>query len=94
VKINQAASIADLGVLARRRLPRMVFDYIDGAAGEEVTARRNATAFERFELLPEVLVDVSKRDLQTTVFGQRPNPSAVPSGDREALPSTTLSPAM
>lgn len=66
-----AASIDDLRTLARRRLPRMVFDYIDGAAGDEATARRNRSAFEGYLLPQEVLVDLSNRDTGTTVFGSR-----------------------
>ncbi|BDB28812.1 alpha-hydroxy-acid oxidizing protein (plasmid) [Cupriavidus sp. P-10] len=66
-----AASIDDLRALARRRLPRMVFDYIDGAAGDEATARRNRSAFEHYLLPQEVLVDLSSRDTGTTVFGSR-----------------------
>ena len=52
-----------------RRLPRAVFDYADGAAEDEVTARRNEAAFEDYELLPRVLRDVSSVDLSTTVLG-------------------------
>src|SRR5258706_5174931 len=66
-----AASIDDLRALAARRLPRMVFDYIDGAAGDEATARRNRSGFDRFLLQPEILVDLSDRRLDTELFGQR-----------------------
>ena len=48
----------------------MVFDYIDGAAGDESTARRNRSVFEQFHLVPDVLVDVSQRSLQCELFGQ------------------------
>ncbi|NML30003.1 alpha-hydroxy acid oxidase [Paraburkholderia antibiotica] len=68
-KLRRAASIGDLRELARRRLPRMVFDYIDGAAGEEDTARRNQAAFQRVLLKPEVLIDVSTRSTATRLFG-------------------------
>src|ERR1700754_2383280 len=57
--------------IARRRLPRMVFDYIDGAAGGEVTARANLAARERRCFDPRVLTDVSERDCATTVLGER-----------------------
>ena len=61
--------------LARRRLPWMVFDYIDGAAGAEVGAARNRAALDAMTLRPRVLRDVSKRSLTTELFGkpaQRP----------------------
>ena len=73
--LARAASIDDLRTLAQRRLPRMVFDYIDGAAGEESTARRNRSGFQRFQLRPEILIDLSKRSLATSVLGQ---PLAMP----------------
>lgn len=68
-------SIADLREAARRRLPRMVFDYIDGGADDEVTLRRNAGRFSEHSLLWNVLCDVKTIDLQTEVFGQ---PSKAP----------------
>lgn len=54
---------------ARRRLPRLFFDYIDGAAGDEVTSRRNCEAFERIMLQPRALRDVSERNLGTRFLG-------------------------
>lgn len=63
-------SIADLRGAARRRLPRMVFDYIDGGADDEVTLRRNAGRFSEHSLLWNVLCDVKTIDLRTEVFGQ------------------------
>lgn len=64
-------NIEDLRRRARRRLPRAVFDFIDGAAEDEVTLRRNREAFERLTFRPRVLVDVSRIDQSTTIFGQR-----------------------
>ncbi|MEP3347652.1 MAG: alpha-hydroxy acid oxidase [Litoreibacter sp.] len=61
--------------LAKRRLPWMVFDYIDGSAGGEAGARRNRAAFEALTLEPRILRDVSSRNLSADVFGttaQRP----------------------
>ena len=46
--------------MAKRTVPQPIFDYVDGAAWDEVTVRRNRTGFERFELLPRMLVDVSR----------------------------------
>ena len=64
-------NIDDLRERARRRLPKAVFDYIDGAAEDEVTLRRNREGFERITFRPRVLVDTSTRDQSTTVLGQR-----------------------
>jgi L-lactate dehydrogenase (cytochrome) len=64
-------TIEDLRRRARRRLPRAVFDYIDGAAEDELTARRNRDYFQRLIVDPRVLVDVSTIDQTVTVFGQR-----------------------
>lgn len=68
-RLQRAASIGDLRELARRRVARMVFDYIDGAAGEERTASRNREALDELRLMPEVLVDVSDRSLSCRLFG-------------------------
>jgi len=64
-------TIEDLRRRARRRLPRAVFDYIDGGAEEEVTLRANRQAFERVQFRPRALVDCGTPDLSTTVLGQR-----------------------
>ena len=62
-------SIADLRRAAKRRLPKAVFDYMDGAAEDEVTRYRNQADFGRYELLPRFLVDVGNVDLSTRVLG-------------------------
>ena len=62
-------SIADLRRAAKRRLPRAVFDYMDGAAEDEVTLYRNQADFGRYELQPRFLVDVENVDLSTRVLG-------------------------
>jgi L-lactate dehydrogenase (cytochrome) len=64
------ASIADLRRMAQRRLPRFVFDFIDGGAGDEGTLAANRADFQRWTLMPRVLVDVSGRSLKTTVLGE------------------------
>ena len=58
-RLRRAASIADLRTIARRRTPRAVFDYIDGAADGELSLRRARRAFARVEFTPTVLRDVS-----------------------------------
>jgi L-lactate dehydrogenase (cytochrome) len=62
-------SIDDLRERARRRLPRTAFGAIDGGGGDEITLRRNRTAFDDLLLRPRALRDVSTRDLSTTVLG-------------------------
>lgn len=62
---------ADARRLARRKLPWMIFDYIDGAAGEEHGADLNRAALRDIRLRPRCLVDVSRRDLSVEVFGER-----------------------
>jgi len=69
--LARAVNIEDLRVLARRRLPRAIFDFFDGGAEDEVTLRENRAAFERVRLLPRVLVDVSKVDTALELFGKR-----------------------
>lgn len=63
-------SSADARRIARRRLPWMVFDYIDGAAGLEVGAARNRAALDALELRPRILRNVSNRSLAVPLFGQ------------------------
>jgi isopentenyl diphosphate isomerase/L-lactate dehydrogenase-like FMN-dependent dehydrogenase len=64
------ASIADVRLRARRSIPRFAFDYVDGAAGDERTARRNEAAFDDWVLRPSYLRDVSRRDQRVTLFGR------------------------
>jgi L-lactate dehydrogenase (cytochrome) len=65
------ATVLDYRELARRRLPRQLFDYVDGGAYEEVTMRANVTDLERVLLRQRVMRDVSTRDHATEVLGQR-----------------------
>lgn len=67
------ANIENLRHAARRRLPRMVFDHLDGAALDEQTMRENRAGFSRLLLKQRVLVDVSKVDIDLEVFGRRIN---------------------
>jgi len=61
----------DFRSLAKRRLPGPIFNYIDGAADDETTYRRNTEAFERCDLVPNVLRGVANVDLSVTVMGQK-----------------------
>ena len=72
-RLRAAASVDDLRLIARRRLPRGVFDYVDGGAGAEVSLRGNIAAFDRVEFVPRVLNDVAAVDATTTLLG-RPLP--------------------
>ena len=69
MKLEQALNVRDMRALARRRLPRMIFDLIDGGAEDEVTMRANEAAFSQIEFRPRTLVDVSQRSLATSVVG-------------------------
>ena len=70
-KLAAAATIPDLRRLARRRAPRSVFDYVDGAAETETSLRRAREAFRRTEFRPHVLRDVAQVDLSRAILGQR-----------------------
>ena len=65
----RSGTVAEMRDAARRALPRVMFDFADGAAADEVTARRNQADFAELELVPRVLVDVSAIELGTTVLG-------------------------
>lgn len=64
------ATASDYRELARRRLPRHLFDYLDGAAYEEITAQENQQAFRRLRLRQRVMRDVSQLNFATRVLGQ------------------------
>ncbi|HXF66504.1 MAG TPA: alpha-hydroxy acid oxidase [Burkholderiales bacterium] len=66
-----AYDIADLRELARRRLPRGVFEFFDRGNGDEVALANNRAAFERVKFSPRVLVDTSRRSQAVTLFGER-----------------------
>jgi L-lactate dehydrogenase (cytochrome) len=69
VESPRVVSIADLRLLARRRLPRVVFDYLDGGAEGEFTLRDNCNAFEDVTFRPRHAVAVPTCDLRTRVLG-------------------------
>jgi L-lactate dehydrogenase (cytochrome)/(S)-mandelate dehydrogenase len=72
---ERAVNIAEMRELARRRLPKAVFDFIDGGAEDERTLADNRAAFERVRLVPRVLVDVDRPDMATEIMG---GPAAAP----------------
>ena len=69
--IEKCYNTKDFRRLAKRRLPSPIFNYIDGAADDEVTYKRNTEAYEQCDLVPNVLTGVDKIDMSTTVMGQK-----------------------
>jgi len=69
-RLARAANVEDLRRIAKRRLPHGVFDYVDGAAEDELTMRENHDAFSRTTFRPRVLREVGSVDLSTTLLGR------------------------
>ena len=69
-RLRRCVAVDDMRRVAERRLPRGVFDYIDGAAEDERTMVRNVDAFAAYQFEPRVLRDVSNLDTSTTLFGR------------------------
>src|SRR5215470_17566055 len=69
VKSPRVVNIEDLRILARRRLPKMVFDYLDGGAEAEVTLRENCRAFQDVTFRPRHAVAFPTCDMSTKVLG-------------------------
>ena len=61
----------DFRGIAKKRLPTPVFNYLDGGADDEVSLRRNTAAFDDYELMPSQLHDVSRIEMQSTLFGEK-----------------------
>lgn len=74
-RLAAVADVDDLRLLARRRVPRAVFDYTDGGAGREISMNRSREAYARVEFSPRVLHDVAKVDTSTSILGR---PAALP----------------
>jgi L-lactate dehydrogenase (cytochrome) len=70
MKLNNCHNVEDFRRLAQKRLPSPVFHYIDGAADDEITKDRNTAAFADCDLVPNVLVDTAKIDMNVTVMGR------------------------
>src|SRR6476469_10370542 len=71
MRLSECHNFHDFRELARRRLPRPIFNYIDGAADDETTYRRNTRAFEDCDLVPNILGGVEHVDLSVKVLGQK-----------------------
>jgi L-lactate dehydrogenase (cytochrome) len=69
--LSSCHNFQDFRSLARRRLPSPIFHYLDGAADDEVTYRRNTEAYESCDLVPSVLAGVEDIDLSTKIFGKK-----------------------
>lgn len=69
-RLDKALNIEDLRTIARRKLPKPLFNYIDGGADDESNVLGNARAFDAVKLVPEYLVDVANIDLSTKVLGR------------------------
>ena len=69
--INNCFNTKDFRKLAKRKLPSPIFHYIDGAADDEVTYRRNTEAYEQCDLIPNVLTGVENIDMSTTIMGKK-----------------------
>ena len=70
MNFNNCHNINSFRQLAKRKLPSPIFNYIDGAADDEVTYSRNTKSFEDADLVPNVLRGVENVDLTTNVFGK------------------------
>jgi L-lactate dehydrogenase (cytochrome) len=75
MKLSDCHNIADFRELAKARLPFPVFDYIDGAADDEITKARNTAAYDSCDLVPDVLAGVESIDTSCTILGRK---SALP----------------
>lgn len=69
-KLKKTVNLAELRVLASKRVPKAVFDYVDGGANDEISYKRSAQVFSNVQFNARVLRDVSKVDLTTRIVGQ------------------------
>jgi isopentenyl diphosphate isomerase/L-lactate dehydrogenase-like FMN-dependent dehydrogenase len=70
MRLTRALNIDDLRKTARRRLPRVVFDYLEGGSEDHVTVKANREIFDTIRFAPRTLVDVSQRTQKVTIFGR------------------------
>ena len=69
--VQEALNVHDLRDMARQRLPKWLFEFVDRGTEDEVALRNNRAAFERIKLKTQVLVDVSQRNQEVTLFGKQ-----------------------
>jgi L-lactate dehydrogenase (cytochrome) len=70
MNLSQCHNFSDFRTLAKKRLPGPIFHYIDGAADDEVTYKRNSQSFNDVDLVPNVLAGVEEVDMSTKIMGQ------------------------
>ena len=73
MSIKNCHNFEDFRKLAKKKLPSPIFHYIDGGADDEITLKRNTDSFNNCDLIPNVLANVGKPDLTTTIFGKKIN---------------------
>ena len=71
MNLKDCHNFNDFRKLAKKKLPSPIFHYIDGAADDEITHKRNTSAFDDVDLIPNVLRGVEDVDLSTTIFGKK-----------------------
>ena len=71
MNLKDCHNFSDFRNLAKKKLPSPIFHYIDGGSDDEVTIKRNTDSFNKCDLIPNVLTDVSNVDLSTTVLGKK-----------------------
>jgi len=71
MNLKDCHNVEDFRKLAKKKLPSPIFHYIDGGSDDEITLKRNTESFNKCDLIPDVLADVSNIDLSTTVLGQK-----------------------
>jgi L-lactate dehydrogenase (cytochrome) len=71
MNLKDCHNVEDFRKLAKKKLPSPIFHYIDGGSDDEITLKRNTESFNKCDLIPNVLADVSNIDLSTTVLGQK-----------------------
>src|SRR5690606_39261927 len=69
-RLQKVHTPGDFRAVAQKRLPKMVFDYIDGGAGQELSIRENRAAIEEIRLVPSAPHDVSACDMSVSLFGE------------------------
>ena len=71
MRLKHCHNFHDFRLLAQKRLPSPIFNYIDGGADDEGTYRRNTSSFDKCDLIPSVLSGVGEIDMSVTVMGQK-----------------------
>ena len=71
MKLSDCHNFEDFRKLAKKKLPSPIFHYIDGGADDEITLNRNTSSFNDYDLIPNVLNDVSNVDISTTILGEK-----------------------